>query len=133
MRLELIPHIHRATHRIALHLERHPALGVSQAEAHILAHMADAGEATISELHRALAHRRSTLTSILDRLEARGLIGREVSPRDRRSIVVRLTRPGRVLARRVFASLQRLEAEVLQAVRKEDVSALIEALDSLGR
>ena len=117
MPLRVIPSLHRATHRIALHLERHPALGVTQAEAHILAHLSDPAEATVAELHRALAHRRSTLTSILDRLESRGLIVREASSRDRRSVVVRLTRAGRALARKVHASLQELESEALRALR----------------
>jgi DNA-binding MarR family transcriptional regulator len=110
MPLRLIPSIHRVTHQIGLLLERASDLRITQAEAHILAHLAEHGASTVAELHRGLAHKRSTLTSILDRLTARALVTREVSARDRRSFVIALTADGRRLARRVLASLKALEA-----------------------
>src|SRR5260221_459753 len=67
MSLRLVPHIHRATHRIGLYLAHLREDGLSQGEAHILALLASSGPATIAELHRGLAHKRSTLTSILGR------------------------------------------------------------------
>jgi DNA-binding MarR family transcriptional regulator len=73
MRLTLIPAIHRATHRIGLYLELLRDHHLAQGEAHILAHLAQSGPATVGALHEALAHKRSTLTSILDRLVERGL------------------------------------------------------------
>src|SRR5690242_517720 len=92
MVLRLIPHIHRATHRIGMHVAELDDPLVNQAEAHVLAHLASAGEATIGDVHRAFGHRRSTLTSILDRLEKRNLIARTSDARDRRTFVVSLTR-----------------------------------------
>jgi DNA-binding MarR family transcriptional regulator len=86
MSLRLIPQIHRATHRIGLYLADLREFGLSQGEAHILAHLAKAAPATINDLHRGLAHKRSTLTSILDRLADRGLITREVGASDRRTV-----------------------------------------------
>ena len=77
MSLRLVPPIHRATHRIGLFLADLRDEGLSQGEAHILALLATAAPSTIAALHRGLAHKRSTLTSILDRLEQRGLITRE--------------------------------------------------------
>ena len=71
MPLQLVPPIHRATHRIGLYLAELRDHGLSQGEAHILALLATAAPATIADLHRSLAHKRSTLTSILDRLTAR--------------------------------------------------------------
>lgn len=133
MPLRLIPDLHRATHRVGLFLERHPELGVSQAEAHILAHLAEVGSGTVAELHHALAHRRSTLTSVLDRLEARGLVSREVSPNDRRSFVVRLRAPGRVLARRVYRALESLERDSLRDLSPARLRELTTTLGRLGR
>ena len=66
MALRLIPHIHRATHRIGMHIAGLDDPSVNQAEAHVLAHLASAGESTIGQVHRAFGHKRSTLTSILD-------------------------------------------------------------------
>lgn len=124
MALKLIPSIHRATHQIGLFLERAADLRVTQAEAHILAHLAEHGASTVAELHRALAHKRSTLTSILDRLTSRKLVTRKVSPRDRRSFVIALTAEGSRLARRVLASLEALEAAARSGHDEAEVSGL---------
>ena len=123
MTLRLIPAIHRATHAIALSLDHAPDLGVTQAEAHVLSHLADGRHATIAEIHRVFGHKRSTLTSILDRLEARQLITRESSAEDRRSFVVGLTRQGRSLAAKVSAHLEALEADLRKRLSRTDLEA----------
>lgn len=125
----LIPHIHRATHRIGLHIERLDEPRVNQAEAHVLAHLAAAGEATIGQVHRAFGHKRSTLTSILDRLEERKLIVRASDARDRRTFVISLTRAGRTAAARVTEHLQAFEAEALQGSAPADVRAFLRVLE----
>lgn len=45
---------------------------------------------------------KGTLTGVLDRLEARGLVVRTPSPEDRRSVLVRLTGAGEALFEQVF-------------------------------
>jgi len=87
---------------------------VTQAEAHLLAHLHEGGgEASVADLHRAWAHKRSTLTDILDRLEDRDLARRSVLPADRRSVLVRLTAKGRRSAQAVHRELAALEREVV--------------------
>lgn len=130
MPLQFIPQVHRATHRIGLHIEQLGA-GVNQGEAHILAHLAASDGATVAELHRAFAHKRSTLTSILDRLEERGMIDRRTDARDRRTFVISLTARGRVLARRVSAHLAAFETRVLERLSPRDVAAFARVLDAL--
>jgi DNA-binding MarR family transcriptional regulator len=127
-RLRLVPSIHRATHRIGLYLAGLREHGLSQGEAHILAHLAAASSATIAELHRGLAHKRSTLTSILDRLADRGFITREVGDADRRTFVVKATPAGRQVARRVLRHLMDLEAAVAQRVTKDEMRAFLKVL-----
>src|SRR5438105_1912792 len=110
--ISLVPAVHRAAHRIALLLE---PLGVTQGEAHVLAALHEAGEATIGALHHHLGHRRSTLTSIVDRLEDARLVVRTAHPTDGRSIVVRLTTRGRRGAATVHAVFHRLETAIERA------------------
>jgi DNA-binding MarR family transcriptional regulator len=129
MALRLIPHIHRATHRIGMHIAGLDDPAVNQAEAHVLAYLAVAGESTIGQVHRAFGHKRSTLTSILDRLEERGLIARTSDQRDRRTFVVSLTRTGRAAARRVTDHLEAFERRALQAAAPADVRAFLRVLE----
>jgi len=121
MPLHFIHPIHRATHRIGLYLGELREEDLSQGEAHILALLADSSPAHVGDLHRGLAHKRSTLTSILDRLTDRGLVTRKVSPSDRRSFVIMLTAKGWKLARRVSRHLSNLERAVTRRVSAADI------------
>ncbi|HET7746550.1 MAG TPA: MarR family transcriptional regulator [Vicinamibacteria bacterium] len=128
MTLRLVPPIHRATHRIGLYLADLREHGLSQGEAHILAHLATSGAATVGELHAGLAHKRSTLTSILDRLAARALVTREVGAEDRRTFVVDLTARGRRVAAEVHRHLAALEAAVEDRVSKDELRGFLKVL-----
>jgi DNA-binding MarR family transcriptional regulator len=121
MPLRLVHPVHRATHRIGLYLDDLGERGLTQGEAHILAMLAHSGPANVAHLHRGLAHKRSTLTSILDRLARRGLITRQVGQTDRRTFVVTPTTKGRKLAQRVQRHLAALERAVVRRVRVADV------------
>src|SRR6476469_119355 len=94
--------IERAAHLIGVYLDRTAsALRITQGEAHVLAHLARHGPTAIAALHREFGHKRSTLTNIIDRLEGRKLVRRQLNPGDRRSFVVSLTASGERIARRV--------------------------------
>ncbi len=123
-----MPPIHRATHRIGLYLADLRDDGVSQGEAHILALLATSAQSTIAALHRGLAHKRSTLTSILDRLASRGFITREVGADDRRTFVITPTAKGRQVARRVHRHLAALEDAVGRRVSQADLDAFLKVV-----
>ncbi|HTD35821.1 MAG TPA: MarR family transcriptional regulator [Candidatus Elarobacter sp.] len=132
MTLSLIPKIHRATHAIALALASDPKLDVTQAEAHILAHLHETGEARISELHARFGHRRSTLTSVLDRLEQRALIERRSDPDDRRSFIVAPTRAGRTTAAAVHRTLSAIEDAALAGLGAAQRARVADAMDAVA-
>src|ERR1700726_4976296 len=121
MPLRFVHPVHRATHRIGLYLDALREPGLTQGEAHILALLAHWYSANVSDLHRGLAHKRSTLTSILDRLAKRGLITRQVGKTDRRTFLVTLTTKGRKVARRVSRHLSDLEQNVVRRVSATDI------------
>jgi DNA-binding MarR family transcriptional regulator len=131
MRLLLVPAIHRAAHRIGLYITLLHESGLSQGEAHILAHLAESGAATVGELHKGLAHKRSTLTSILDRLVARGFVTRETGTEDRRTFVIALTRTGRPVALRTQRHLLELESAVRRKFSGETLGSVVEALAAI--
>jgi DNA-binding MarR family transcriptional regulator len=59
---------------------------------------------TPSQLFRSLVLSSGTMTNRVDRLEAAGLVVRTPDPKDRRSVLVGLTPPGRELIEAAFAS-----------------------------
>jgi DNA-binding MarR family transcriptional regulator len=128
--LRLIPEVHRATHRIGIYLD---GLGITQGEGHILSHLAAAGDSTIAQLHHALAHRRSTLTSILDRLAERRFITRETDPADRRSFIVRLSKEGKSVAGKVHGELARIEKNALGNFSGQQLESAVKILQALER
>jgi len=130
MALLLIPQIHRTTHQIGLYIER-SGLGLNQGEAHILAHLASAGDSTVGELHKAFAHKRSTLTSFLDRLAERRLIRREVRSEDRRSFVVSLTPSGKLVARKIHRHLETLERAALRGAKPSKTKAFTDLIGAV--
>ena len=87
--------LHRASRQIGIHLsDRMAPLGLQGLEGHLLSFLRSYEPAAIAEISRIFGARKSTLTSILDRLESRGLVRREVHPGDRRSFLVRSGSPG---------------------------------------
>ena len=82
--------------------------------------LATSGPATIAELHRGLAHKRSTLTSILDRLSDRGYVTRDVGVADRRTFMITPTAKGLQIAKRVHRHLSDLEDAVARRVTADE-------------
>jgi DNA-binding MarR family transcriptional regulator len=130
----MIADIERATHLIAVYLDRAAGeLGVTQAEAHVLAQLARRGPVTVAVLHREFGHKRSTLTNVLDRLEARKLVRRAPNPDDRRSFVIRPTAAGTRAGKRVALVLDELEQDVRALVTERDVAAVSAVAAALAR
>ena len=129
----LVIELQRATHAAGVRLETLLAdSGVSQGEAHVLALLADGGEHTVGDLQRGLAHRPSTLSGILDRLEQRKLVRRTLNDADRRSFLVKLTRSGRVAARSVVEALQSVEDQAVKGVRPRDRAGFLAVARAFG-
>jgi DNA-binding MarR family transcriptional regulator len=131
---ELVAAIERATHLLGLYLERKTQpLEITQAEAHILARLGRGGSASPNDLHRLFGHKRSTLTGVIDRLESRGYVKREINPDDRRSFIVSLTSEGKTVAAAVCDVVVELERRILARVSERDLKgavALLEALEA---
>jgi DNA-binding MarR family transcriptional regulator len=129
--LEFIPALHRAVNAVQL-LLADERIDVTHAEALVLAQLAEAKVQRMSELRNAFGQRKSTLTSVADRLVERGLITRYDDPQDRRVLLVRLTRAGERSARRILTVLSALEKRAIKAAEPCDVHTLRRGLEAIG-
>jgi DNA-binding MarR family transcriptional regulator len=117
--------LERAAHLIGSYVERVArGLDISQAEAHVLAQLERHGPLPIAELHRAFGTKRSTLTNLLDRMERRRLVRRELNKKDRRSFTIHPTRTGIAYGRRVVREVDELEARLRKEVAARDLEAV---------
>jgi len=129
--LQIIPALHRAVNAIQLLLSEE-RIHVTHAEALVLAQLADAKTQRMSEIREAFGQRKSTLTSITDRLVENGLVTRFDDPKDRRLLVVRLTRAGERLAKRIVTLLETVEKQAIEAAKPCDVQTLRRGLEAIG-
>ena len=88
-------------------------LNLSAAEINALANLGEGGTLNIRQLSERTGTRASTLTSLLDRLENRGYLTRELDPADRRSFRLPLTAAGQAAAAQVLAAIADLERTAL--------------------
>lgn len=125
---EYIAHLHRAVHALGLYLDASMDGEVSQAEAIVLLHLHSNDGSTINEVHKAFLHRRSTLTSVIDRLEAKSLVRRQIGADDRRNFQLEITERGREAAHQVVECLSNL-ARTMGVGERE----LVVAVDVLAK
>ena len=124
--------LQRATHATlhTLHARLHD-LGLTSAEINALGVLSDGRERTVGELAAAVGSRPTTLTSVLDRLEGRGLLTRGPRPGNRRVVVLTLTEPGQAAAARIRKTMTDFEHEALAAVDDTAVTACRAVLQAL--
>jgi DNA-binding MarR family transcriptional regulator len=73
----------------------------------------------------------STLGGVVDRLEARGLIGRTASPDDRRVKLLALTEQGQALLRRMEPALRKSQQRILAPLPARQRAQFVAMLDLL--
>lgn len=124
--------LQRATHQ-TLHVLsiRLADLGLTGSEMNALAHLADGRGWTVSGLSAAAGSPPTTLTSVLDRLEGRGLVTRGSAPRDRRVVLIELTAAGREAAAAIRDTVGDLERQALGSLPADAIAGLRTGLQAL--
>jgi MarR family transcriptional regulator, organic hydroperoxide resistance regulator len=119
----LIVALQQATH-VTLHAlgVRLAQLDLAPSEQSVLAVLADGGRLTVGDLATATGTRPTTLTSVLDRLERRKFLRRQLDPADRRSFLVTLTPAGRQTASSVRAAMTDLERSALAGLTPAQIA-----------
>jgi DNA-binding MarR family transcriptional regulator len=108
---ELVGSLVRLMHVLQdLYAETSRPLGLTPQQAHLICVLLD-GPLGMTELSRIMSIERSSLTSMVDRLERRSLVARSADPADRRACLIALTDDGRALAHEAHdAYTSRIEA-----------------------
>lgn len=89
-------------------------------------------EVDATRLSHLIAFDRSTLGSVLERLEAKGWVLRTASPTDRRVRLLRLTLEGERLLRQVEPAVCRVQQRLLEPLTPADRAAMLRLLGQLA-
>lgn len=120
----------RATQLGAKDLARKAGLTASQMV--VLQMLKDGGEVTPRQVARAMDLTQATVTTLLDRLQARGMITRTRSTRDRRSVTLALTPAGREHLDRAPSTLQDRFIGDFKKLEPWEQTSLLAALQRIG-
>jgi DNA-binding MarR family transcriptional regulator len=106
-------------------------LRLTAGEINALANLDGRGALNVSQLSAETGTKPSTLTSILDRLEERGYLARELDAQDRRSFRLVLTELGTVTARRIGATIADLESRALAGLSASQLAGFHAVMSAL--
>ena len=118
--LELQRATHATLHALAVRLA---GLDLNASEINVLANLADGRPRSVGELASDTVTKPTTLTSVLDRLERKGHVTRELDPADRRSFRVSLTPDGCRAAGASRAAMHDLERTALATISQAGLDA----------
>lgn len=127
--------LHKAYRQAMLYMEGMDCdtnAGVGSPEIHVLAYIRRFGPCATSEINRVFGYKKSTVTSMLDRLEAKSYITRDVNPEDRRSFLLAIRPEGEALATAAGAVVERFERAVAAQVSEEDMQGFRNVLKAVS-
>lgn len=120
----------RATELNARTLAR--ATGLTTPQLIVLEIVAAAGEVTPKDISARAGVGQATATSLVDKLEQRGLVTRTRSDRDRRVVWVAPTEDGRQMLKAAPNPLQRIFAEQFEALADWEQAMIVSSLERVG-
>jgi len=129
--------LQRATHAVILALDSELRdLDLSASETNLVASLDAAVPRRIGDVVADTGQRPSTVTGILDRLERRGLVERQLDVYDRRSFLVALTTDGATVQRRVLDGYASVAARIREGAGEQQgtkaLRNLLRAIDQVG-
>ena len=127
--------LHAAVNQVTIYLDRAAVeMGLNDARDWlVLAALDDGQPRTQLELSRVVCVDKTTLITVLDRLEKQGLVVRTVDPSDRRVRIPQITDTGRDVFATFATARDAAEARALDGVSAADRALLLDVLDTIAR
>lgn len=106
--------------------------GITATQLNVLKLLEAVGKLSLSELSRRMAATNSTVTGIIDRMVAAGLVVREQSAEDRRVWTIAMTDAGRALSRKIEVAPWDLLRQALDDLPADELNRLIDTLTKVA-
>jgi DNA-binding MarR family transcriptional regulator len=128
----LLSPIHQANRQTSLHIDTLLAdLSVTAQEGQVLAFVSARDGVPVTAIVRLLGVSKSTVTSLLQRLQTAGLMRRGDNPDDARSWLVFTTPKGRRVGASARERVMELERRIQARITKADMRALARIVDAV--
>lgn len=105
--------------------------GLSVAEWRVLAHLGDAGTASVRDIVDRVSMEKSRVSRAVSRLEAAGFVVKAPGRHDARLIEIALTEAGRTALTEIVPSVLSIEAALLDGISDADRAAFERVMDHL--
>ena len=116
---------------VAIFLQETEAQGITPVQYAALQTVANAPGIDQRGLARTIGFDTSTIAAVIDRLEARGLLQRAVSPEDRRVRLLTLTAEGRSVLEAVLPGMRRAQERMLEPLPRAERAEFMRMLKQL--
>jgi DNA-binding MarR family transcriptional regulator len=130
-----VEHLNAALHALMLRLNvarldlwSDKLAGIGYLDLHAMSFVEEKPDHTLAEMREHLQVPQSTLTSIINRLEKRELVRRDIHPTDKRSFLIRLTAKGEELQREHHRVESAIVRKILEALPSRQDRAQFVAL-----
>lgn len=115
------------------HIERElKAYGLARSQFQVIYFTNKAGEITQKELLQIMQVEPATLTVIIDGLAKKGLLKRSENKKDKRSNVIKLTRRGENVQKKVPSLHEIIEEKMFQTISKSDQKIVMRLISEIS-
>lgn len=111
---------------------RAASLEITKAQYHVLARLWRGDGIQSSTIARDIGMTTSTMTGVLDRLEAKELIRRTPAAADRRAVEIRLTEAGRSMRKPLQTIIEDINRKALNGFSERQKERFLRVLDKVG-
>lgn len=123
----------RAASAVSAHADRHiESFGFCASDFGILECLLHKGAMPVNVIGRKILLTTGSITTAIDRLEKKGLVGRAADPEDRRTRIVDLTAEGRALIVKAFAEHEKVIEDAVGTLSSAEREMLVGLLRKLG-
>jgi DNA-binding MarR family transcriptional regulator len=112
--------------------QRAHQLHLGKSDLSVVAHLCDEGPLTPTELSARMDMTSGTMTALLDRVEKAGFLSRNTNPKDRRSLVIRVTSAGEQAIAWIYGEFDSAIRQVITDSSEHGTDAAALLLEQLG-
>jgi len=132
----VLPHLRMVEHLAKRFRDEHlKQIGLTQSQADVIILLAHESDKVFHQrdIERALNYTNPTVTGLLNRLEQKNFIVRQVDPNDSRARIIKLTDTALEILEEIYQSIRQTEQMILDGFSKEELDILMPFMSRMAK